>query len=70
MRDNGNPHLCEAAIDLHTRASTHDLRRLRRLGGGKVTLIIYGCRRIACEAKPTAAVATPLKKDERQARCN
>jgi hypothetical protein len=54
---------------LQIRDSTHGLRRLRRLGGDKVTLI-YRCRRIACVAKPTAAVATPLKKDERQARCN
>ncbi len=69
MRDNGNPRLCGAAIDLQTRASTRGLRRLHRLGGDKLTLITDGGR-IVCAPKPTAAVATPLKKDERQALSN
>jgi hypothetical protein len=38
---------------LQTHASVRDLRRLRRLGGGKVTLIIYRCRRIAAKERRT-----------------
>jgi len=43
-RGNGNPHLCEAAIDLQIRALRHALcrRRLRFLGGGN-TAALAGC---------------------------
>lgn len=50
--DNRNPHSC-AAIDLQTHASARDLHRLHRLGGGKVTLVIYRCRRIAAKERRT-----------------
>src|SRR6266446_10869288 len=51
--DNRNPYSCDAAIDLQTHASVRDLRRLLRLGGGKVTLVIYRCRRIAAKERRT-----------------
>ena len=43
-RDNGNPDLCEAAIDLQIRASRHALcRRPRRFPGGGNTAALADC---------------------------